>query len=123
MVAPDNDEDPRRAEYYDRNGRPLSFDAWATARADGKQVRVATTLLPNGYRVITVWLGINHRFRGPGLPLIFETTVTRSQDGRYHGVAQEFYGTEVEARRGHAGKVREWSTARMGEWDAHAHHL
>lgn len=73
--------------------------------------RVDLTNLPNGYRVSTVFLGIDHGF---GLdasdlrPVLFETMVfPESPDGEY----QERFRTWDEARAGHADaclKAAEW---------------
>jgi hypothetical protein len=69
-----------RPMYYDRQGFPIPGDgtkdgavlAWARMK-DGRDDYniVAKDELPDGSRLSTVWLGLDHGFAGP--PLIFET--------------------------------------------------
>jgi hypothetical protein len=97
-------------DYYDRQGNPLTTMEWARMvekRADMTYKRVATTTLPDGKWVSTVWVGYNQQY-GEGPPLIFETMVFRSEDD-----LSEFdcdrYSTEAEAVEGHARMVAKWS--------------
>jgi hypothetical protein len=67
--------------YYDRQGFPIPGDgtedgatlAWAQMKEHGGTDYniVATDELPDGSRLSTVWLGVDHNFGG--VPLIFET--------------------------------------------------
>jgi len=57
---------------------------------------VAKTVLPNGTRVSTVFLGIDHSFTD-GKPILFETMIF---GGRHDGY-QERYATWEEAEAGH----------------------
>jgi hypothetical protein len=64
--------------YFDRQGFPIpaadgvdSTLAWARMLQDPAQQIVARDELPDGSRLSTVWLGLDHGFGGP--PLIFET--------------------------------------------------
>lgn len=59
--------------------------------------RIAQDFLPNGVRVSTVFLGLNHSFRS-GPPLLFETMIF----GGEHDQFQERYRTRDEALAGHA---------------------
>lgn len=89
------------SDYYDRQGNPLTFEEWAKSfetRRD--QQRVASTVLPNGRWVSTVWLGLNHRY-GAGPPLIFETMVFAKDKAASGELDRECYSTEVEALAGH----------------------
>lgn len=60
--------------YYDLDGRALSMREWG----EKFESRVPTgygmlkTILPNGRRLSTAWLGLDHAFTD-GPPLIFET--------------------------------------------------
>jgi hypothetical protein len=66
--------------YYDRQGFPIPGNgdddsttlAWARLREDGDYAIVAVDQLPDGSRLSTVWLGLDHNVFG-GPPLIFET--------------------------------------------------
>ena len=82
--------------YYDRKGQPI--DAKEVYSASHSYKRVAYTELPNGLRVSTVWLGLDHNW-GEGKPLIFETMVF-SPD-RLLEVYAKRYTTEEEAVAGH----------------------
>lgn len=98
------------AEYYDRQGHPMTLLEWAAAfetRRDQK--RVAETTLPNGRWVSTVWLGLDHSF-GSGPPLIFETMVFPSKDDM-GDLDSDRYSTEAEALAGHARLCEKWTAA------------
>jgi hypothetical protein len=96
--------------YYDRDGQPLTFEQWIRCGIDK---RVALDDLPNGYRVSTVWLGLDHRFGDAGPPLIFESMVfvgdsSTNDDGDDLDCWR--YSTEAEARAGHELLVAQWSS-------------
>jgi hypothetical protein len=106
------------SEYYDRQGNPITLMEWAR-RLEGKSTaavvadkRVAEDVLPNGYWVSTVWLGLNHAF-GDGPPLIFESMVFPcSADGKvtdWLELDSDRYSTEAEALTGHAALVAKWT--------------
>lgn len=82
---------------YDRQGLPMSTDAWS-AKMNDKYKRVALTTAC-GYRISTVWLGLDHNFSGKGPPLIFETMVFKGQS--YEDLFCARYATEEGARIGH----------------------
>ena len=64
-----------------------------------------TTVGP--YWVSTVWLGLDHRFAGEGPPIIFETMIFQTdQDGLGHGLDDQRYCTEAEAKAGHLEMVK-----------------
>jgi len=52
-------------------------------------------------RISTVWLGLNHNWMHPQIPLIFETMIF----GGTLNLAQWRYGTETQALAGHADAV------------------
>jgi hypothetical protein len=64
--------------YYDRHGFPIPGDvresvlAWARLHADRTYSVLAHDELPDGSRLSTVWLGLDHG-HGYGHPLFFET--------------------------------------------------
>ena len=93
--------------YYDKQGQPIvsesDIDAcliWAKLFEDTEYKVLARTELPNGVRISTVWIGIDHSFLTEGLPMIFETMIfgeNATQGDEY----QERYATEEEALAGH----------------------
>lgn len=97
---------------FDREGRQLDTDAWCKLMNDRDYSIVEQTMVGH-FKVSTVWIGLDHSF-GDGPPLIFETMVFDhskkvpvlgrlihpSVDGM-----QERYGTEAEAREGHANML------------------
>jgi len=94
--------------FYDRQGRPMpDSEAWTRKNADPEYRRVASTVLPDGKRVSTVWVGLDYRF-GRGPPLIFETMVFPSEDSSF-GDQFERYSTEEAALKGHKRLVEKWS--------------
>lgn len=102
--------------YYDRQGNPMTLQQWAASfetRRDMK--RVAATVLPSGYWVSTVWLGLDHSF-GSGPPLIFETMVfTCDADGKVTDYGEEDsdrYSTEADALAGHEAMVAKWANGK-----------
>ena len=104
-------------DYYDKTGKPISFEEWAPLFEDKSYQIIRQTKLPDGGLVSTVWLGLNHNYGG-GPPAIFETMafwpVTKDD---LFGVGAERrclrYATIAEARRGHAATVKElWRTHR-----------
>lgn len=100
--------------YYNRKGEPMSQSEWeAAAFYDDGYQRVAETTLPTGKWVSTVWLGVDHLFRAPGKPLIFETLVFPRSGSKVHGDWEDLdcdrYATEEEALAGHAKMVEKWS--------------
>jgi hypothetical protein len=108
-----------RPMYYDRLGFPIPADGvkpaaivWAE-RMQAEQ-RVACDALPDGSRLSTVWLGLDHGMLGP--PLFFETMRFTHDTGgdpldfpTPEGdelVRQLRYGSEEEARAAHYGILR-----------------
>jgi hypothetical protein len=106
--------------WYDRKGRKVPL---SELNYDIEHRRVAVDDLPNGYRVSTVHLGLNHNF-GKGPPLIFETMIfdERAPDFREVTSGESLtnrdnldcvrYATLKEAIAGHAAMVAKWSKAR-----------
>ncbi len=98
----------REAHYYDRDGKPIrSRAAWGAKWKDRKYVRVASTALPDGKWVSTVWTGIDSSF-GKDRPLIFQTSVFRNK-ADFAGLDERNYSTEKEALKGHKLMVSKWS--------------
>lgn len=62
---------------------------------------VAQTTLPNGTRVSTVFLGLDHSF-SDGEPILFETMIFGGEHNEY----QERYSTWEEAEAGHKQAVK-----------------
>lgn len=91
-------------KYYDRKGQPIELMEWGGLLKDINYKRVGETDLPDGRRVSTVWLGLDHGFGG-GEPLIFETMVFGRDS--WSDLACERYATLAEAVAGHARIVAE----------------
>jgi hypothetical protein len=104
---------------YDRQGRPIDMMKFDRLLADG-EYRVVAQHWVRGWKVSTVWLGLDHRFGSPGAPLIFETMIFAPEDAtigredweggdafstlddpRDLDQHQERYPTETAARAGH----------------------
>lgn len=83
-------------DYYDRQGRVIPRYAFAKLFQDAGYKRVAATDGP-GWRVSTVWLGLNHEWDENRPPLIFETMIF----GGEHDESQWRWHTEDGARTGH----------------------
>ena len=57
--------------YFDRQGNPIKAKGgeqddclkWARMFEDREYCQVAETFLPDGMRVSTVWLGLNHSWK------------------------------------------------------------
>jgi hypothetical protein len=120
-------------DAYGRDGRPLGPELegdprkgdalmeFARLQSDPSYVRVdETTLEAPNWAVVTgvspwakvwvstVWLGINHRHRGQGPPLIFESMAF--PDDVMIEVDCQRYSTEQDAQAGHdamVGRVKE----------------
>jgi hypothetical protein len=66
------------SDYYNRDGQAITAEEWMKLSARSYR-RVASTDLPDGRWLSTVWLGIDHNY-GVGRPLIFETMLFPSPD-------------------------------------------
>ena len=93
--------------YYDRDGSPLDLAEWARRFEDTDYRRVDRTVLPNGYEVSTVWLGVDHNWGGVR-PHIFETMVFPEGPSNQEAW-QERYATLEEAKAGHRAAVEKWA--------------
>lgn len=94
-------------DKFDRQGAPLELMEWARLFEDAQYKRVAETTLQDGKYVSTVWLGLDHRFGGDGLPLIFETMVFPTR-GDCRDLDCARYSTEENALNGHNAMVKKW---------------
>jgi hypothetical protein len=94
------------AKYYDRQGKLLKRRAaWEAKWRDPNYPNVASTKLPDGKRVSTLWVGLDGSF-GRGPPLIFETMVFRSENSFGDELDRVRYSTEEEALEGHERLVK-----------------
>lgn len=100
------------ADYYRRDGTPYDMMDWARDFENMVLRRVAEDNLPNGVRVSTVWLGLNHNYFKKGRPLIFETMVFA---GSWTDLDCWRYSTEEEALRGHKTLVKKWKTRKTAD--------
>lgn len=100
------------SEYYylndDHSTRPSTLQEWGDQRNDMYQndSKHIADIDVDGYRVSTVWLGIDHRFSDKGLPLLFETMVFHG-DNYGNELYIDRYSTWAEAEEGHKTAV-EW---------------
>jgi hypothetical protein len=102
--------------WYDRRGRPMSFEQWGATfeqAMDYKRVCADDVITGDGQTVwvSTVWLGIDHGWYRQGPPVIFETMVFRE------GMSEEYcdrYSSEAAARDGHARAVRGLRSGSIG---------
>jgi hypothetical protein len=98
----------RYHDYYDRQGKPIIDSAsFVKNSRNQKYRRVASTILPDGKWVSTIWVGLNFQVGG-GPPLIFETMVYPSKDN-FNDLTCERYSTEEEALAGHKRLVEKWT--------------
>lgn len=125
----------RRPHGYRKDGTPIwGILQWAKLFENYPDYRrVAETILEDGTRISTVWLGLDHDFSGPldgpnPHPIIFETMVfspiTETRTIPAYGNIpehtytahddwdQERYITEAEAIMGHDAMVRKWKRIR-----------
>lgn len=101
-----------KAMYYHRDGTPYEGTpddpqgtlAWAKDFENRKDRRIGLDKV-NGYRISTVWLGLDHSFMN-GKPLIFETMVFKGDS--YAELDMERYSTEQEAKEGHLRMVEKY---------------
>lgn len=92
------------AAYYDPWGRIVGLGTWAVwFGTRGPERFIAHDYLPNGYRVSTVWTGMNHGLPRAFPPLIFATGVFRTRPGEPLGARLEerHYSTRRDALAGH----------------------
>ena len=100
------------SDFYDKQGKPLSLMEWAKKFEEIGYKRVGMDITTYGYRVSTVWLGLDHNY-SRGKPLIFETMVFHDKKGKLgHDYNMERYSTLKEAKEGHKKMVKKWSKKR-----------
>ena len=78
---------------------------WGEFFQDFNNRRVALTYLPDGTRISTVFLGIDHGV-GTGTVLLFETMVFHNNSDLESDV--ERYPTWTKAKEGHKRMVEKW---------------
>lgn len=89
--------------YKNKLGRSISIKEWGALLEKKEYSRVALSVLKNGKRVSTVWLGLNHG--SPDHPLYFETMVFNSKGEELC----ERYETLEQAEMGHKRIVADLS--------------
>jgi len=103
---------------FDRQGRPMEMLDWA-AKHEDREYSIVAQHWVRGWKVSTVWLGLNHSHTFEGPPVIFETMIFAPKDasigredwedaGDAFGTApadldqyQDRYATEEAAQAGH----------------------
>ena len=98
-----------RIGYYNRSGERISLRQWAALiEGDPEYKIVRQTNLRNGWRVSTVWLGLDHSFSfsdEPVVPIIFETMIFTKGEPESPDEYQVRYSTEEQAIEGHERAV------------------
>ncbi len=98
---------------------------WALDLENKSNRVVKLDILPNGMRVSTIWLGLDHSWGG-GPPLIFETMVfddKASEEGRGEDFDSQRYSTREEALEGHRELVEKYlAMAKFEEVDLEEDH-
>ena len=101
--------------YYDRQGRPMSTEEW-NRRFTDRDYQVVAQHWIRGWKVSTIWLGLDHNFTRNGPPVIFETMVFPPGDDddvrgeRY----MDRYSTEEAAHAGHDRAIA-WVRDKIGD--------
>jgi hypothetical protein len=90
------------SDFYDPDGRPIELLEWAQMFESDRRVAHDHA---GGYRVSTVWLGLDHQLIPGAPPLIFETMLFGK--GKPRDQDQFRYSTLEQAREGHAAILRE----------------
>ncbi len=104
-------------QYILRNGEPvpepdlLAWGRWFET-ADRSIAMTRVERAAGAVEVSTVFLGIDHNFRGTGLPILFETIVF--QVGTDADYDCRRYATLAEAMAGHAAMVEEYHKPERG---------
>lgn len=91
--------------YYDRNGNKLTAEQWVILYDQMEYRRIRCSDV-GGYRVSTLWMGIDYKFIEAGAPVIFCTTLlVQPTNNTPHWTRMEayttHYTTEQYAREGH----------------------
>lgn len=92
--------------YYDKEGKKISNEKFIFLFKDFSYRSIASTYLPNGKWISTIWLGIDHSFDEKG-KLIFETMVFPSKENFLEEDLAR-YSTLTEAIEGHKRMVEKW---------------
>lgn len=97
-------------KFYDREGKPITFEEAARLRSNPGYFRVGFDHLPWGGEVSTVWLAMADGEDSDGRPLVFETIVfspeTIDENGApSRAILKQQYATEADALAGHAVAV------------------
>jgi hypothetical protein len=92
------------SHLFDRNGEPMTYDAWNAAFWDAPRRRVGLDII-GPVQISTIWDGgLGYRKDETGRPLIFETRI--HLPGEDSGSAFFHWHTEAEAVQAHADLLR-----------------
>jgi len=99
--------------FYRRDGTPYPEGndgvlQWGDDMLDLEAKVVRQEVLPNGYKVSTIWLGLDHSFVPEMEPQIFETEVWDPADNNIDAATRR-YSTEDDAIVGHTETVNEYT--------------
>lgn len=90
-----------RLQWYDRRGRPITMARANELLGQPEYVQVAQHE-EHGYRVSTVWLGLNRANSDDAPPILFETMIFGPSPVDYC----KRYATEPGARAGHTTAIQ-----------------
>jgi hypothetical protein len=86
-------------------------DVYVWAQFFEKESRLVAHTLIEGVKISTVFLGLDHRWKNEGLPILFETMIFGGKHDQY----QERYCTWEEAEAGHLRAVERVRTKTLWE--------
>lgn len=94
-------------EFFDLEGRKISYETWAKIFSDDARFLAGTRIPEKGVRVSTVWIGIPWAMEAKEgcKPLIFETMVFEDEDGSWDDLKVYRWGSREEALEGHTQVV------------------
>ena len=92
----------------------VTLDEWLDWMGQHKKRRMIERDEIEGYRVSTIFLGLDHQWHPDGRPLYFETMIFKPSKPHEPGdvAFEERYSTAVQARAGHARAVQ-WLKAKL----------
>jgi hypothetical protein len=97
---------PSAVTLHDKSGALIGLEQWMTYQEDPDYKHVVTTQSESGWRLETVWTGINYTPSRP-YPQLFETRIYRGEARQWrevdlpNGIPRLRWGTKGEALAGH----------------------
>lgn len=91
--------------FFDKDGKEIDVLLWSKLFENFSYRLISSTYLKSGYRVLTVWLGVNHGMCNCP-KFIFETMVFKGKSLR--GLNRDQYDILKAAIAGHKSMVQKW---------------